>query len=174
MPIGEVSAGFDIGLKLEVDIPDDFLSTEEFSRRLPEAMLEIARRGVDFWRSEAGRRLRSSRDKYMDALYVDYGGGDIAIRLGSGLPEDKLVLALEMGAPMYDMKPGLLAQRGRRVIPLSPGGGATIYRTVSDDSPSELFIHPGWPGLFLHETVMEELENNIIPEVIQELVEDMF
>ncbi|NJL53725.1 hypothetical protein HC928_00370 [bacterium] len=56
-------------LAISVEMPDELLNLEKkLQKKLPGTLRRIAMEGRSFWKSEAGRRLKSSRNAYMNAI----------------------------------------------------------------------------------------------------------
>lgn len=166
----DVSIG-ELGIAVEVDVPDDFLSDEDFMAGLSDAFQKAVNEAVDFWKTAAGQRLNTTRDQYISAIrgdvVTDSDGMPIAdLRLEG----DELVSAIETGAPGFDMKPGFLAGKTFARVPVAPD----TIRTVNLDTSANKFLHPGWPGLNIREDVANELLDNILPKHITALMDEVF
>ena len=125
------------------------LNVEQFVRAIT---LET----VSFWRTQAGKRLSSFRERYQNSVQVVLGETSSVVYLTGQDNVD-----LEVGFKSFDMKPGLLG-RGQylsRVIPVS----IDAYRTVSINSPASSWIHPGRAGLNIREDAVQFLTDDIIP-----------
>jgi len=148
------------------EVAQDMDLTED---EIEEAAYKSAQEALEFWRNEASRRLDSTRDRYVDAIYIyeDFGEGVVI-----GLSEtDEMVIHLEQGYGRFDMKPGLLQGRDSRVIPIRERSYMPVhFRTVTKRQGADKWIHPGWEGLHLVEEVDRELDNKIVPKYIEELV----
>jgi hypothetical protein len=128
---------------------------------------EAAKKARTYWEQQAGQMLSTQRLPYQQAIsvYEDYGeGGGVVVGLST---ENKLLLAIEEGAPSFDMKPGLLAGRESRVIPIGPPGQ---MRTVTTRQPAHMWVHPGFDGLRLAEDVDQYLDDVILPELLDEFM----
>lgn len=97
---------------------------------------------VERWRAQvaASKLSGAARRRYSEDI-TPYNPP----RIGAYI-SDKVAILLERGWKSFDMKPGLLAGRLRRVIPLN---GGKDLRTVSVKSPSGSWIHPGYEGAHL-------------------------
>jgi len=93
------------------------------------------------WQQAVMRSSISARAKhrYSKAI-VPYHG----MRVGATV-RDRIAILLEEGWKPFDMKPGLLAGRFSRVVPLRIQG-QTKFRTVSRNSPPSSWQHPGYRG----------------------------
>lgn len=182
--------------ELEVIIPDDLLSTDEFKRRLPDTVADIVLEARNFWEAEAGRRLRSSLHRYQEAIKIVQDGDQMGITLDSDFAR-----GVETGMNSFDMKPGFLASsriKTKRyvpkfvadqfkshgapskwmVIPLnvdrSPlGFSSGEFRTFTDTQPGGAWQHPGIGGVNIAETVITELNEVIIPKHLEKLIDSL-
>lgn len=181
------------GSYLEVDIPDDLLSANEFSKKLPRTLDAIAKEAKQFWEAEASRRLTSSRDKYVSSIRIE----GTSIYLEGGFAND-----VENGKDQYSLYSLFLKSRklrprpvkmpravaaslprtGRKattwmVIPLnlsrSSNNVPTAFRNFHDAQPTTMWQHPGFKGVQIMDAVVEELENNIIPKYIEKLIDEV-
>lgn len=169
MPLGVVIPVIDpseMELNLDVHIPDDFLSLKGFDSALQAAMRDMANEARDFWVTQAGQRLKSTRSEYQQAVSVDtVGDTGFSLKLSGGF----LPYALELGMPAYDMN----VKRGQ-IVPLNVDrqvvfSNPKVYRTGT----GEPWKHPGFEGLHLADAVAEELTNVIIPKYIQKVIEEL-
>lgn len=185
---------------IKVTLPEQLLrAPKAFERKLPSAVRKIAMEGKSFWKAEAGRKLRASRNAYQQGInftMVDTLSFELTLT-------DPLGVAVETGAPGFDMKPGLLknalpwpptGQKRKipravaanikgpitryRVIPLNTNHYVNMtkprmFRTVHDRSPKRTWKHPGWrKGKNLAAAVIKELDTQIIPKRIAELLKE--
>lgn len=104
------------------------------------------------WLRHAEMKLNTSIQDYMEGVSVAKTKDGAEITIKGWLP-----VALETGAPGFDMKPGLLAGRDFRVIPMHDGE----FRTVSKNSPPESWKHPGLEARNIHEAVEAEADDII-------------
>lgn len=114
-----------------------------------------------------------------------------------------LPYSIDQGNSAFDMKPGLLknalpwpgkkrkfpravaatlapksAITRYKVIPLNVNRYVnmqkpTVFRTVTDQSPSGSWRHPGWQGMKISDTVIDELDKVIIPKHIKAMLGDL-
>ncbi len=110
MAIGSWGDVFDVGMSIEitVSVPPDFLSTAKFEQELPRYLRGAGETIKNFWYTEAGRVLKSSRAIYQDAIDVDFSEvsrGEVTFSLVG-----ELATMVERGSAegSFDMKPGLL------------------------------------------------------------------
>jgi hypothetical protein len=174
------------------------MDSSKLVKRLPGALRRIANEAKSFWKSEAGRKLRSSRKAYQDA--IDFKIVDeltVYFTLEGFLP-----YSIEVGNKGFDMKPGFLKNaipgstkrkfpravaanlRDKspitryRIIPLNPNHYVNmqkpkVFRTVHDQSPGDSWQHPGWQqGVNIASSVVDELHKNIIPKHIKPLLKE--
>ncbi len=192
-------------VQVEVHVGDDLFVTEEFMNELPKAMRKIGILAHNFWESEAGKRLVSSRRDYQKALSMELvSPTTVQVTLGGAHlvgKKNTYVVAVELGGPSFDMKPGFLASKHTNkkkipkaiaenlkrwkwkaplskwlVIPIHAPprqvvfSGTKIFRTVHDNLPQTAYVHPGWKGVKIHEDVIKELNETIIPDVLTPLL----
>jgi hypothetical protein len=154
-----VATPVDMSYTLEVIVPEDFLALGDFDNAMSAAMRDMANEARDFWVSEAGRRLKSTRSEYQQAISVgDVGDLSFSVKLSGG----PLPYALEVGAQPYLMN----IKRGQ-IVPLNVDrqqvfSNPKVFRTGSGDP----WQHPGFPGMNIAAAVQEEIENNIVPKHI--------
>lgn len=189
-PTLQVSINVDVSSKLK-----NFGS--ELKKRLPGTIRRIALEGKSFWKSEAGRKLKSSRKVYQNSIKMDMTGNtSFSLRL-----EGFLACSVEVGNPKkFDMKPGFLRNPSTkkrkfpatlrdqlrqkapytmyRIIPLNVNRyismqKPTVFRTVHDQSPKNSWMHPGWKGVNISKAVVAELKKNIIPKHIKEMMKGL-
>ena len=174
-------ANIAMSLNLDELVDLELFPTKKLQAKLQSAMNRIGRDTKNFWKSEAGRRLKTSRKDYMAAIEweSDLTKG-VVIGLTGGTPrENYLANAVESGAPKRDMKPGFLEGKvkGYARIPINDAGfihgRATEVRTVSVKSPANSWHHPEIEARNLVDAVVDELHNTIIPNRIGDLLENL-
>jgi len=185
-----------ISVAVYIEIPEPLLNLpKRVQRKWPSTMRRIGIEGRSFWRSEAGRRLKSSRLAYQKALNFHIVDNNAAYITLSGF----LAVSVENGRKGFDMKPGFLAKPGgKRKFPralaasLPKRGAATryriiplnvnryinmkkpkVFRTVTDKSPAGSWWHPGFNGIRIVDTVIQELNDNIIPRNVEKLFREL-
>jgi hypothetical protein len=166
LPIIEI-AKIDIKLR---DMPDFEGFGEEFDTQFKKSIKKMAYEAKEFWQSEAGRRLKTSRESYQKALAVYESESGASVRLGGSGTKDQrwLAKAVETGIPSFDMKPGLLAGADRRIIPVTDRvSGQTKFRTVAKYGQDHKWVHPGITGIHLQDEVIKELNETIIPKYVE-------
>lgn len=183
-----------------IELPDELIDLpKNLERKLPKTMRRIALEGKSFWKSEAGRKLKSSRMEYQKSIDMQIVDNTSCYLVLQGF----LAVSVEHGRKGFDMKPGFLAKAkpisGKRKFPRAvadtlqkTSGGATryrviplnvnryinmqkpkVFRTVTDKSPAGSWLHPGFQGVNLVETVIEELNTNIIPKNVHDLLGEL-
>ena len=197
--IGLLSSGQNVTVAIDVHFPEALLDFDKrIKKKLPGTMRRIAMEGKSFWKSEAGRKLKSTRKAYQDA--IDFKVVD-EISLYLAL-EGFLAYSVDQGNKGFDMKPGFLKnalpwppKRRRipralaetfapksitryRIIPLNVSRFVNmqkpkVFRTVHDQSPAGSWIHPGWKGMKISESVVTELNTKIIPKHMKKLLEEI-
>lgn len=152
-----VSAGTEIEVNVKLD--EKILDASEYEAAFIGAMDGIIAEAKSFWETEAGRRLTTSRQQYQEAITGNVINGVGILRLEG----DFLPYAVEVGTPGFSMRRGFVG----KVIPLN------LSRQAVFSSPDAYrqgngaeWDHPGFPGVRILDTVMHELEQNIIPEHI--------
>ncbi len=185
---------------MDVKFPEALLDFDKkLKKKLPGTMRRIAMEGKSFWKSQAGRKLKSSRKAYQDAIDMQ-----VVDELSFYLTlEGFLAYSIDYGGKSFDMKPGLLKNalpwppKGKRrfpralaatfapkaitryrIIPLNVNHYVNmqkpkVFRTVHDQSPANSWIHPGWKGMKISESVVEELDKHIIPRHINKLLGEL-
>jgi hypothetical protein len=115
----------EMNVKIDIKIPDHLIEnmSKEFVDGLPKVLAQIGMLGQTYWEQLASQRLKTSRRDYMQALSYRVTGNSVEIVLGgagSGNPNTSII-AIELGGPSYDMKPGFLnspkAKTGKKKIP---------------------------------------------------------
>lgn len=155
------------------DFPNFEDFTEEFNTQFTKGLKKLGYESKSFWISEAGRRLNRSRKAYQRSITVSVDDGLVQIKLAApgGLAsknERWLALAVEQGLPSYDLKPGFLkGGKKSRVIPLDTKYDGKIFRTVKATGHENKWIYPGLRGLNLRDTVIDEVNNVLIPKYVQ-------
>lgn len=191
------NTGPGVSVDIVVDIPKDFINDEEFHKRLPSVIEEAVLEAAVFWESEAGRRLKTSRERYQAAIHVDTDGATSQIVL-----KDPFAVMIETGTSGWNMKEQFLrspkARTGaikmpravaaglikgappsrRIVVPINgnrqaPFTQPTAFRTVTDKQPASMWNHPGVTGVDIASDVIHELETNILPRHIGALIDEV-
>lgn len=183
------------GVVISVDVSPSILNyTKNLKRKLPGTIRRIAMEGKSFWKSEAGRKLKSSRRVYQNSIKMDIiSDTSFTLQL-----EGFLACSIDDGNSKFDMKPGFLSNAklfGKRkypraiaanllnksaitmyrIIPLNVNRYITmqkpkVFRTVHNLSPASSWWHPGWKGIKISNSVVQELQNKIIPKHLKELL----
>ncbi|NBU69841.1 MAG: hypothetical protein EBS53_00025 [Bacteroidetes bacterium] len=100
-------------MAITVELPLKLLDApKNLRKKLPATLRRIAMEGKSFWKAEAGRRLKSSRQKYQEAISVQLVD-DMSFFLALTGP---FAYGIEEGRPAFDMKPGLM----RNALPWPP------------------------------------------------------
>lgn len=197
-----------LDVRVEIKIPPDLLDhiSEKFMAGLPRALNQIGLLGHAYWQQQAAEKLTSARRDYVRALSYTVVGNSVHLTLGgSGMTGKKntFALAVELGGPKFDMKPGFLnspkARTGSRKFPrelrdklkrnMAPvkymiipivqdksvvaSGTNVKFRTVTSNSPSSAWWHKGWKGVKLADDVARELNERIVPEALGPLLESI-
>ena len=182
-------------VSIDVDIPQDLFGAEALIARMPGTIEDIVIEAAAFWEAEAGRRLKTSRKEYQKSIHFTQEGDQWSLTL-----EGKVANMIEQGFDKYDMKPGLLSGPNSRpgpvkiptlvrkffirtgrpkatrynIVPIpQPGGGDPLYRTVTDASPASSWIHPGFKGVHIAESVADEMMNHIIQDKLGRMVDEV-
>ena len=155
---------FNLDIKVELE-EEDIASLRFFNNSLSSSMRDMANEARDFWLSEAGRRLKTSRAVYQQAITVGTISTDgFSLSLDGAFP-----YLLEMGSGPYNMN----VQRGQ-IVPLNvnrdvPFTNPTVFRTGT----GEPWTHPGFSGLNMSDDVVDELYNNILPKHLDKALEEL-
>ncbi len=165
------------------------------TKKLPGLIRRITLAGKNFWKSEAGRRLKSSRKVYQDAIDFEITGKLEAVLVLT----DRFAVDVEFGSNSFDMKPGFMKGAkpwtGKRkfpaairdllkakspiqmyrIIPLNVKRSVVmtkpkVFRTIHDQSTG--WKHPGLKGANIIPVVMQELNKNIIPKMLDEFMKE--
>jgi hypothetical protein len=154
-------------ISLDVKVPKDLLSVDAWRAAIVKYTPDIANEARDFWMTAAGQRLKTSRREYQDAIILEYVNDD-TFKLS--LLGSTLASMVELGTSSFDMKPGFSG----KIIPLNVDRQVVftqpkIFRRGSSDG----WIHPGFEAANIHEDVIEEIAENIIPKYAQMIVEGL-
>lgn len=171
---------FEVNIQVDDLVNLELFPTKKLQAKLQSTLNRVGRDGKNFWKSEAGRRLKSSREAYQAAIEW---GADMQVGVTLGLTggsksENFLANAVEFGYPAFDMKPGLLKSKALVRVPLNVDrrvvfSNPKVFRTITNKSPVDSWIHPGWQGMNIVDDVVDELNDNIIPQRIGELMEKL-
>lgn len=186
-------------VSVQLIVPKDFLSIKKYEKGLPKLTREIAEEMEDLWKSEAGKRLNTSRQKYIDSIDVKFTAARNAVLTLSGAG-----MRIETGKP-FDMRPGFLKspkikQGGKRklpndkalidkirskpanpsiqwmIIPLKINGG-TMFRTFTSEHGPDMWQwntrsdRPGKAPARILPDVIEYSSEVIIPTKVAEHIE---
>lgn len=189
----EFSYGPNVGF--EIILPAGLAKIHsKVTKKLPGLIRRITIAGKNFWKSEAGRRLKSSRKAYQDAIDFDITGKLEAVLVLA----DRFAVDIEFGSNSFDMKPGFMKGAkplGKRkfpkdirhllrtkspiqmyrIIPLNVNRRIsmtkpTVFRTIHDQSTG--WKHPGLKAANIIPVVMDELNKNIIPKMLDEFMKE--
>lgn len=158
---------YDIVIDIEIDVSGLDFNEGQFLAGLARAMSAMGTSARDFWYSEAGRRLNTSRVEYQKAITLDSTDKNsftLSLTGDSFIPS-----AVEGGTPAYNMHiaEGMIAPLNVARHPFFATTGGGTYRT-GNGVP---WKHPGFPGVFLLDTVIEELDSRILMEHLGSLIE---
>lgn len=142
---------------------------EEFNLALRQIKNEISEEIEWRWRIKAGLQLNTSREEYLKALRFETTVDGVTANLEGWLP---VVTEAGLTTKSFDMRPGLLKGRERRVIPMGKPSGSRGFATVpyGEKSPPWQWAeikHPG--GVQIHKQVQQEVEEELIPEAFNKL-----
>jgi hypothetical protein len=138
--------------KVEVKGPKGSDVEKAVDKAMKEGMEQLRNEMEMQWMRHAQMKLKTTSKQFMDGVNITQVPDGIDIEISGWLP-----VALETGAPSFDMKPGLLGNRSSRVIKLHDGE----FRTVSKNSPQDSWIHPGFESRNIHEAVEAEADDMI-------------
>lgn len=167
---------------ISIQFPDSLRDYgKDLRAKLPGMMRKIARDGKNFWKSEAGRKLKSSRNMYQAAIQMQVvDDTSLYISLEGFLP-----FAIDQGMSGFNMKAGLLKgatkispKVGRyRVIPLNVNRYINmtvpkVFATVSEHGKAK-WQHPAFKAMKISDAVVEELDRVIIPRHVKETLGEL-
>ena len=158
---------------LQVIVPKNFLNTAKLEAGKESAMRAVMADAESFWRSEASRRLNSSRDQYLAGIETQLTSKANVVLYLRG----SFALQIEDGFKGFDMKPGFLnsdkAKTGKNgkyfIVPIEPG--SSEFRTVTA-AQSGKWIHPGWEGAKILPDLKKMIKEDLIPKHIGKLIKD--
>ena len=123
----------DFGLAVDLELTIDpsvrnLFSGPAVAAKFDTALMRAANEIRDFWEGEAGRNLRSSRYKYIDAIEdpeVNLSEGTVSLLLNS-----EFASMVERGSAQapWDLKPQFL--RNGKAVKNPTKSGASIYRII--------------------------------------------
>lgn len=160
----------EMDIDIDVHVPEGLLNSERFDELMASYVPEMAAKARDFWMTEAGQRLRTSKKDYQDGIQLtntDKGGFVLTL---SGA----LAVAVEEGAPGFDMNPGLQGKNvplnlDREVVDVRP----PWYSNPTFRKGGNFKNHPGWSGKNIIADVQDYIENELIPEYTQKVIEEL-
>jgi hypothetical protein len=156
-----------LGIELDVKLPEGLITDGRFDQLLGRYANDIAGEARDFWISEAGRRLKSSKRRYQDSIVLEGGASASGFTLSLS---DPLAIAVELGSQGFDMKPGLMG----KVVPMNLDkqevSTSPTFRTVTRAGG---WVHPGWEARNIIDDVATEIVDTIIPKYIQKIIEEL-
>lgn len=167
------SGGLDIELSL--DIGDNVFNSELLNDAMPGLIEDVIVEAGSYWETLAGTTLNTTRDAYMRAIDVEGGSPPrLVLRGDTSLPH-----MIEEGCPPFDMKPGLLRYPNRpggsKVVPMAkPDARGSRFRTVSPHSAPDSWWHPGFVGVRLLDAVSEKIAEEIFPDKLSDLIDDLY
>lgn len=89
---------------IEIKFPEGFFDFDSIDEKLPDALFEAGMEARTFWKSEAGRRLSSTRERYQESIELRVPvRGDISLFIN-----DSFILDVEMGRRPYSLRPFFL------------------------------------------------------------------
>jgi hypothetical protein len=149
---------------------------------------KAAQKAQSFWISEAGRRLDTSRWRYIEAIQFKphYSGYKVFLQ-HTDRKVNTFLNRLEngMNGTQIDMKPAILAKAAAKgksyaIVPLwkEHGGKPIEFRTVSVNSPPDSWLWPNsssmvFSGVQIKEAVVRELSNSILEAIIEETMQEL-
>jgi hypothetical protein len=133
---------------VHIGVDEDGFS-EAFNKILSEGVDAMAEEIEWRWRQKASSTLKTSREEYLKGISVEVHNGTIQCNLDGWLP-----VAVETGCEQFDMKPGLLAGRIFRNIPMNKP--FTHFKRLSTFSKGWNF--PGLQARGILKQVEDELE----------------
>ncbi len=166
-----VDSGF-----VEVNVPELEIAPVS-DARIDLLMRNVAEKAEAHWKELAESKLTSTRKIYQDNIKIVEGFNSYYVILGNYTDKAPLAIAVEDGAPGFDMNPehgGLRKGRTRRLIPLWKGHPTETTKPVWVEKDSTGWKHPGWKGIHLVDKVVKHLVDTVIPEELDSLLNDVF
>lgn len=153
---------------IEVEPPDTDAIYALLEDRISQGFKELANEIEETWRAHASDKLKTTKQRYQDALtVVPTTDKEVVAKLEGALP-----VGVEMGSQPFDMKNTHLGNKKSRAIPIGkyPGGptGNYSFRTMSVNSPG--WRHPGIKAVNIAVAVTEDLEKDILFKVFDPLL----
>lgn len=185
-------------IAISVELSDSLKNyAKKITKKLPGVIRRIALESKSFWKSEAGRRLRSSRNVYVKNINFK-----VVDELSFYMTLDNpLAVAVEKGGAKFDLKPGFMVKakpinkfkipravaatlppsKGSlrfRIIPLNVNRlinmqKPKVFRTVTDKSPVKSWVHKGWSGANIVPAVITEMNTVIIPKHVKKFLSEI-
>ncbi len=165
MPAVTVDTGF-----INVKVPALALAPVN-EQRYDDFMRAVAEKAEAYWKQLADDKLESTAKIYKDNIKIEQGFNSYYIILGNYTDKAPLALAVEDGAPGFDMRPGFTkGSENRRLVPLWKGHPNKTVPVWIDKRDTGGWQHPGWEGEHLRDGVVEYIEQVILPEEVDILL----
>lgn len=160
-----------LGINIEVKLPKGLLDSDRFDQLLAKYAPQMAAEARDYWITEAGQRLRTSRQQYIDGIQlVQADGAGFMLSLTGDL-----AVAVEQGGSSADNpandsdKHFIVMNLDKEVVnPYFP-----VYSNPTFRKPGNLGPHPGWQGVNIIDDVINHVMDVIIPKYVQKIIEEL-
>ena len=144
-------------------------------QRLDDFLRIIAEKAEAHWKQLADSKLESTSKIYKDNIKIEQGFNSYYIILGNYTDKAPLALAVEDGAPGFDMRPGFTkGNENRRLVPLWKGHPNKTVPVWIDKRDTGGWQHPGWEGKHLQDEVVDYVVDVVLPEEIDNLLNGIF
>lgn len=146
-----------VQLTIAVKVPEKLKNLSASTQALiPKVMKDIADEGLDYWRTTAGQKLRSSRTTYQNALSMKItGDGSFKLTLRGKLP-----YVIETGGKKFDMKPGFLKNAKPAPMP-QHGPGRKMPRAVAEAMGATKSPFTKWRVIPLNTNRLDPMGTNV-------------
>ncbi len=171
MPAVTIDSGF-----IEANVPEIKIAPAS-EARIDQFMRNVAEKAEAKWKELAESKLDSTSKIYQDNIKIEEGFNSYYVILGNYTDKAPLALAVESGAPGFDMRPGLEPKDShinRRLVPLWQGHSNPTVPVWIDKRDSDGWKHPGWKGIHLQDEVVDYIDKVVLPEEIDSLLNDVF
>lgn len=154
----------DLQVYVNIEIPDEIIDFNQLDSALSKAMRDMANEARNYWISEAGKRLKTSRQEYIDAIAVNVvNETSFSLTLTGAL-----AYRIEAGSPPYKM----YVARGQ-IVPLNVNREVPMTNPIFRTGTGEPWQHPGFDGIDLSSDVEEYIEETLVPKYFGEAIDSL-
>lgn len=150
-------------VEMKVTPPDWDKFEEEMEKEIDQGLQQFTDRIEEIWRDKAEKMLKTTKNEYLKGLQVEKTSEGASATLSGFLP-----VALEKGTPSWDMKKTHLGDALFKIIPIGAKKSENIppkdFAIMSQNSPLNSWIHPGFKGINIGEEIKSE-----VPEIVDEI-----